>query len=366
MSLSPRLSFSLIAPQQAQKHVTVNEGLMRIDALLHLSVKSATLAVEPAAPSEGDAYIIPSGAAGATWSGLAAGNVVAFQDGGWLAMTPRDGWRAHVEDESGFRWRDGAVWRAETASAASAPQFGVNTGADTTNRLSTKSDAVRLSHDDVTPGTGDMRLVVNKSAAAKTATVIFQDAASGRAEIGLAGDDNLRIKISSDGASWSDALFIDKATGYVGIASAAPASRLHVRQASDARVTIETVGAGSGGGFDILNSGDGSSWRVTGQSTLFKIRDHAALLDKLTLHAGATGDAYFSNIGNLGVGTAAPVCQLDVNGPAKVKSYSKTALPAAAAGAGQIIYVSDEAGGATIAFSDGAAWRRVADRAVVS
>lgn len=33
---------------------------------------------------------------------------------------------------------------------------------------------------------------------------------------------------------------------------------------------------------------------------------------------------------------------------------------------GQVIYVSDETGGATLAFSDGTNWRRVTDRAIVS
>jgi hypothetical protein len=46
-------------------------------------------------------------------------------------------------------------------------------------------------------------------------------------------------------------------------------------------------------------------------------------------------------------------------------TFSKTSLPPAVP-AGQIIYVPDETGGAVIAFSDGAAWRRVTDRNVVS
>lgn len=33
---------------------------------------------------------------------------------------------------------------------------------------------------------------------------------------------------------------------------------------------------------------------------------------------------------------------------------------------GQMVYVSNEAGGAVVAFSDGTNWRRVTDRAVVS
>lgn len=40
-------------------------------------------------------------------------------------------------------------------------------------------------------------------------------------------------------------------------------------------------------------------------------------------------------------------------------------LPSAAV-AGSLIYVSDETGGAVVAFSDGTDWRRVTDRAVVS
>lgn len=50
---------------------------------------------------------------------------------------------------------------------------------------------------------------------------------------------------------------------------------------------------------------------------------------------------------------------------AALKTYSVTNLPRATP-AGQRIYVSDESGGATPAFSDGTDWRRYSDRAVVS
>lgn len=51
---------------------------------------------------------------------------------------------------------------------------------------------------------------------------------------------------------------------------------------------------------------------------------------------------------------------------ARVKSYTVSGLPDAASNTGGIIFVSDEAGGAVIAFSDGTDWRRVTDRNVVS
>lgn len=48
-----------------------------------------------------------------------------------------------------------------------------------------------------------------------------------------------------------------------------------------------------------------------------------------------------------------------------VPSFTVATLPPATL-AGGIIYVSNEVGGAVLAFSDGTNWRRVTDRAIVS
>ena len=49
------------------------------------------------------------------------------------------------------------------------------------------------------------------------------------------------------------------------------------------------------------------------------------------------------------------------------ESYTVGTLPdASEEGEGKMVYVSDETGGAVIAFSDGTDWRRVTDREVVS
>lgn len=47
-------------------------------------------------------------------------------------------------------------------------------------------------------------------------------------------------------------------------------------------------------------------------------------------------------------------------------SYTVAGVPSAASNARRIIYVSNESGGAVLAFSDGTSWRRVTDRAVIS
>lgn len=52
--------------------------------------------------------------------------------------------------------------------------------------------------------------------------------------------------------------------------------------------------------------------------------------------------------------------------PIGLRSYAVADLPTASNWEAHIVYVSDETGGAVLAFSDGTDWRRVTDRAIVS
>lgn len=54
------------------------------------------------------------------------------------------------------------------------------------------------------------------------------------------------------------------------------------------------------------------------------------------------------------------------SGPIVLASYTVATVPSAATYPRGLIYVSDEAGGAIVAFSTGTDWRRVTDRAVIS
>ena len=93
-----------------------------------------------------------------------------------------------------------------------------------------------------------------------------------------------------------------------------------------------------------------------------------------TRTAGSYNDGYADNLSL----TLASGVDLDVGGNIQVdstevvddnrliqhRSYTVATVPTGAAG--KSIYVSDETGGATLAFHDGTNWRRVQDRAVVS
>ena len=229
MTDTTRLGLPLMDAAQAQKHVTHNEALVRLDALTHLSV--STRADAPTGASvEGLRHLVSQ-----TPSGLFAGHgdqIALYQDGGWLFLAPKVGWRVYVEDAFSLRAYDGSGWREIASGRAPLDQFariGVGTVSDPGNPFSAKlNNALFAALNGAEGGSGDLRFKLNKEASGKTVSQLYQSNWSGRAEAGLMGDDTFRIKVSADGASWTTALNIDPASGNVGLGSAAPAARLDV------------------------------------------------------------------------------------------------------------------------------------------
>jgi Protein of unknown function (DUF2793)/Chaperone of endosialidase len=114
---SSRLGLSFLAPAQAQKHVTVNESLLRLDALVQLSVTSATVSDEPTSPVDGSVYILPAGKTGAAWGPMANGALAYWHDGAWEALAPKEGWIAWVGDTNTLMVHDGTAWSQNAVRA---------------------------------------------------------------------------------------------------------------------------------------------------------------------------------------------------------------------------------------------------------
>ncbi|MEX5516732.1 peptidase G2 autoproteolytic cleavage domain-containing protein [Pseudophaeobacter sp. 1A09344] len=191
---SPILSLPYLMPSQAQKHVTHNEALQMLDALVQLRVAAFDTETPPADPAPGDTWALGATPTGA-WAGQ-AGRLAIWQGEGWLFLAPQPGWRAWGLAEEELRHWDGSAWRQP-------PHLGLNTSADASNRLAVAAPATLLTHD----GAGH-QLKINKAAASDTGALLFQSGWSGRAEMGLLGDDDFSIKVSSDGSSWTEALRI--------------------------------------------------------------------------------------------------------------------------------------------------------------
>jgi hypothetical protein len=94
------LALPLLVAEQAQKHVTHNEALRLIDALVQMRVVEQGLTTPPGSPSDGDIYIPGSGATGA-WSAWDF-NLAHCLDGGWRKIVPKVGWIVYDIDQAGF------------------------------------------------------------------------------------------------------------------------------------------------------------------------------------------------------------------------------------------------------------------------
>jgi Protein of unknown function (DUF2793) len=295
MDATSNLSLPFIMAAQAQKHVTHNEALRVLDAVVQLMVLDKDLNSPPGSPAEGSRYIVAASPTG-PWSGQAS-KIAAYQDGAWAFYVPREGWLAWAADEDALYVWTGSAWTAfaggggggsldnvvedttpqlggdldgnghniglddgtgitddagneqvtfhKTASAVnqvgitnaatgSAPQiaaegadtnidltlagkgsghpkatlFGVNATADATTKFVVAAAASLFDH----AGNGHQHKI-NKNAAGDTASLLFQTANSGRAEMGTTGDDNFRFKVSADGSTWKEAIVIDRSTG---------------------------------------------------------------------------------------------------------------------------------------------------------
>ena len=191
------LALPYILSSQAQKHVTHNEALRRLDGLVQLVLQSERLS-PPGSPSEGRCFAIGETPTG-DWSGK-AGRIALFEDGGWIYLTPQAGWIAWFDDVGRQKIWTGTAW-ADLLAESSIPKLGINASADTTNRLTVSAAATLLNHEG-----GGHQLKLNKAAAGDSLSLLYQTGWSGRAEIGLAGSDDFEIKVSADGSSWATAL----------------------------------------------------------------------------------------------------------------------------------------------------------------
>ena len=210
MDQTPNLSLPYILAAQAQKHVTHNEALRILDGVVQLGVRDRSASAPPATPGDGDRYIVAAGGTGA-WVGR-DNSIAAYQDGAWAFFRPAVGWVAWIADETKLVAWDGADWIDAGGSINPTALVGVNATADPTNRLSVNAPATLLNHEG-----GSHQLKVNKSAAGDTASLLFQSGFSGRAECGLTGDDDLRVKVSANGANWHDSIRIDRNSGEVDV-----------------------------------------------------------------------------------------------------------------------------------------------------
>ena len=227
--ISARLSLPFLLPAQAQKHVTHNEALLRLDQVTQLTVMGFEANVPPGQVNEGQIWALGPAPAG-DWDGQ-GGKLAARAGGAWHFITPAQGWRAAQGTD--LRVFDGTGWVVpDLPPLQNLDGIGINATSDAVNRLSLSAEATLFSHD----GAGH-QLKLNKAGASDTASLLFQSDWSGRAEMGIAGSDDFSVKVSADGMAWQEAITIDRTTGTValpaGVQLDTPVTGNAVQQGSD-------------------------------------------------------------------------------------------------------------------------------------
>ena len=140
---SHALSLPLIQPSQAQKHVTHNEALRILDAVVQLVVIAADQSGPPTAPQSGDRYIVAPSGVGA-WLGH-DGDIAVYADAAWSFITPLPGWTAQVLAPQSAVLFDAVLgWQTVSTTLENTAELGINATADPTNRLSVSAPATLL------------------------------------------------------------------------------------------------------------------------------------------------------------------------------------------------------------------------------
>lgn len=310
--ITPNLTLPYILPSQAQKHVTHNEALQRLDAVVQLTV-AGSASVPPVDPAEGECWLVTQEATGG-WLGQ-DGRLAIRQDGVWAFIEPKAGWVAWFSTANGQRVFDGTSWISPLQDDI-LRRTGINTSADDVNRLAVSAEASLFTHNGA-----DHRLKINKAAAGDTAGILLQSGWSGRAEIGLTGSDDLRMKVSGDGSQWRDALTI-AATGVV-------------RQPH--RPIVKAVfaddhpspSAGSATGFDALGLEQGGfslgAAVPAGNGVRLVVPESGLYLVLLTITATAVAGSYAAEAVAHGVGTL-PIARIGGTGSGRAIAAGLVAL----------------------------------------
>lgn len=204
---SARLALPFLLPAQAQKHVTHNEALERLDLIVQIGVEGFDSTTPPVTAQDGQIWALGSDPVG-DWAGQ-SGKLTARAGNSWQFITPGTGWIACAGRDLRV-FADGVWVHPDPGALQNLPGLGVNTSFDMTNRLAVTAPATLLSHE----GAGH-QLKINKASATDTASLLFQTGWNGRAEIGNAGSDDFFIKVSADGVNWHSALVADKDDGVV-------------------------------------------------------------------------------------------------------------------------------------------------------
>jgi hypothetical protein len=263
---SPKIALPYLVASQAQKEVTHNEALNRLDALVMPNVLAIQF-TPPGSPVNGNTYIIGGGTATGAWATRET-QIAAYVDG-WLFFAPVKGWTVYNQGDDKFYTYNGTGWTVALLSAAGqiAAQDGTNGAPIYSFAADTNTGMYRIGADDLGFATnGTLRFRIDSSGnlrAQNGALVLGTESAAIQADASY-----LYLKDPSGG----NRIII----GEVGV---------------DNRVMINLQSTAGGSSFVVRDSGGTQAMKINDAGNLFDKNDVQLLTTRRTGWAAPTGTA---------------------------------------------------------------------------
>lgn len=183
MTLSSRLGLSYLVPEQAQKHVTVNESLRLLDTLVQMAAVQMNAVTPPSQPNDGDIYALANNPTGG-WLAH-AGKLAIFQDGAWVFLTPKNGWQLFNLSDNSLKVYVSGSWTGFSPSSSSS-LAGVGAGLPAGLSMT----ALEVEHS-ISSGTyNDTRLIIPDRASVLGVSARVTQALNVRWKLGVSGGDD--------------------------------------------------------------------------------------------------------------------------------------------------------------------------------
>jgi hypothetical protein len=200
MVQTTRLQLPLIAAAQAQKHVTHNEAVMRLDALVQMNAKSYTVSAQPGSPADGDLYLLPAGKTGTDWGGAANHAVAHYYDGIWHFYAPVAGWLSFIGDTARLVTYNGTSWGDLVSPGAAAAADGTASAPGFAFASDTNTGLYRIGADQLGIATGGtLRKTISTTAETGTLPRLGPDGSAAAPAVSFSADtDNGLYRIGTN------------------------------------------------------------------------------------------------------------------------------------------------------------------------
>lgn len=218
------LKLPILAENQAQKELLINESLIIIDALINNHVEDI-INETPDESKDGDLYIIGLNPTKEDW--IKFSNYLAYFYQGWRLIKPKIGLKLWLKKKNSFYFFDGSIWLQNDSSDfkqvdhqqnnikqfanESFNSLAINSSVDQFNKLTVRSEAILFNSEE----NSNIQIKCNKFNNEATASYLFQTNFLSHAELGLIQDNNFQLKVSSNGQDFKSVMIVDNEQGDV-------------------------------------------------------------------------------------------------------------------------------------------------------